>query len=167
MGLPSTQERGCLFRPSRLLRVATTGVTQFSEARGPGPRRRGHRHRLRRRRRRDGRRRALWRHPALGDRGRRVFQVRSERRHRALAARDRKNRARRVGGVPARVGEVVLRRVSRALDGVRQRGTDQRDGARHQQPDRRADSRNRGAACSTACSGSSSCCSADTAGSRR
>ena len=60
----------------------------------------------------------------------------------------------------------VLRRVSRALDGRRHRRADERDRPRHQQPDRQGGFRSPGAACCTACSASSSCCSADTAGSR-
>ncbi len=78
-----------------------------------------------------------------------------------------KNRARRVGRVSAGVGEMYFGGLSRDLDGGRHRGADQCDRSRHQQSHAAGGLRSRGAASSTACSGSSSCCWADTAASRR
>ena len=65
-----------------------------------------------------------------------------------------------------RLGQVLFRNLSGAVDRCRDRRAHQRDRPRHRQPDRRADCAIVGRGLATACLVSCSCCSVDTAASR-
>ena len=95
----------------------------------------GNGYRVRRRRVGNRRRRQLRRRAAVDDRDRGVLQVRAPGGHCPLAARHRDDRGRRLGRVPAVMGQGLLRAVPGAVDRCGQRRADQRDRARHQQLD--------------------------------